>query len=81
MRILNRQKLEELLADCEGANLSEKLRDFCNRNSSRDPAASPSFDKLILASSGLIGWIYGENQILVNLLREAEQGGTQTSYA
>ena len=77
MRILNRQKLDDLLVDCEGANLSEKLRDFCHRKSSEDPAASPAFEKLIVSSSGLVAWVYGENPDLADWLRDAQQGGSR----
>lgn len=80
MRILNRQKLDDLLVDCEGANLLEKLRDFCRRNSSQDPAASPAFEKLIVSSSGMVAWVYGENPALADLLRDVQQGGSRAAH-
>lgn len=68
MLIINKQKLEELLKDLNGASLTEKLRVYCDKQATGNPETSPNFDKVITSHSGLIVWVHGENPVLAKLL-------------
>ncbi|MBI2878077.1 MAG: hypothetical protein HYY20_14465 [Candidatus Tectomicrobia bacterium] len=68
MKILDRRKLEGFLQDYPGETLSDRLKDFCLRNATADEEASPRFDRLILARSGLIVYLYGESRALTDRL-------------
>jgi hypothetical protein len=68
MIIVNKQKLEELLKDFAGANLTEKLRAYCDQQATGSPDTSPSFDKVITSQSGVIAWVHGENPALAKQL-------------
>jgi len=64
MITVNKQKLEELLKDFAGENLTEKLRAYCEQKATGDPETSPKFDKVVTSHSGIIAWVYGENPAL-----------------
>lgn len=69
MKILDQRKLEGFLKDYTGQTLSDRLKDFCLRQAAPDVEASPRFARLVLARSGLIAYLYGENWALVDRLK------------
>lgn len=73
MITLNKEKLEAFLKDYPGESIKEKLQAFCQQHSSSgDPATSPNFEKIQIASSGLIAWVHGENPTLRDKLAGLE---------
>ncbi|OGW13832.1 MAG: hypothetical protein A3G93_02115 [Nitrospinae bacterium RIFCSPLOWO2_12_FULL_45_22] len=68
MLIINKQKLEDLLKDFNGASFTEKLRVYCDKQATGSPETSPNFDKVITSHSGLIAWVHGENPALAKQL-------------
>jgi hypothetical protein len=68
MLIINKQKLEELLKEFDGADLTEKLRGYCDKQATGNPDTSPDFSKVISSHSGLISWVHGENPVLTKQL-------------
>ena len=73
MITLSKEKLEAFLKDYPGESIKEKLQDFCQKQASTgDPNTSPNFEKIQIASSGLIAWVHGENPTLRDKLSGLE---------
>lgn len=72
MIILSKEKLEVFLTGYAGDSLKDRLADFCQKQSTGDANTTPRFEKIQVSSSGLITWVHGENQALVERLRGLE---------
>jgi hypothetical protein len=72
MITLNKEKLDTFLGDYSGESIKEKLQAFCQKQSTGDPATSPNFEKIQVASSNLIVWIHGETPALKEKLAGME---------
>ncbi|OGW12849.1 MAG: hypothetical protein A3G93_02545 [Nitrospinae bacterium RIFCSPLOWO2_12_FULL_45_22] len=69
MKILDRKKLEELLAPYPGSTLKERFQHFCQEKTTQSPNQSPAFSSLVDRGGEKV-YLYGENPALIEQLRD-----------